>query len=80
MLNKSITELIGWLGTLAIITAYALLSFGVITGTGLLYQLLNAAGAGGIVYHSLRKQDYQPAVLNVIWTLIALVALIRILI
>jgi len=80
MNKKIINEIIGWYGTIAIILAYALLSFEIIASTNLVYQILNCTGAIGITYISFKKKAYQPGVLNVIWTIIAIVAIIRLLI
>lgn len=79
MENKKnmLTEIVGWYGTVAIISAYALNSFSLIAADSLTYQVLNATGAVGIVIISLVKKAYQPAVLNMIWTVIAVVAIIR---
>jgi hypothetical protein len=41
--------------------------------------MLNGTGALGIVLISFHKRAYQPGVLNIIWTLIALVAIAKIL-
>ena len=73
-------EIIGWYGTIAIVGAYALLSFNAISSESLTYQLLNATGALGIVVISFKKKAYQPGVLNIIWTAIAIVAIIKIII
>ncbi len=54
---------------------YALVSFSVITTKGTIYQLLNLTGAIGIVVVALTKKDYQPAILNSIWAVIALLSL-----
>lgn len=75
---KIFAEIIGWYGTAAIITAFALVSFSVLPPTDLLYHFLNGSGSIAIVYISLRKKAYQPGVLNIIWTLITLIALARI--
>lgn len=72
-------EIFGWYGTVAIVGAYALVSFSVIQSSGALYQLLNLTGAIGIVAVSLAKKAYQPATLNIIWTVIAAVALLKLL-
>lgn len=78
-MNSKISEIVGWYGTIAIVTAYGLSSFNIISSQSFLYQLLNVTGAIGIAIISLRKKVYQPAVLNAIWTAIGLVALIKIL-
>lgn len=77
---KKLQNIIGWYGVLAILVAYILLTFRVIGASGLVYQLLNLTGAGGIVYETASKKDVQPAALNAIWALVALIAVIRILI
>lgn len=79
MKKKIIDEVIGWYGTVAILLAYALLSFGAIASNSLFYQILNGTGALGIVYISFKKKIYQPGVLNTIWAVIATVAIIRLL-
>jgi len=76
----TLIELFGWYGTVAIILAYALVSFSFIEATSIWYQLLNATGALGIVAVSFHKKTYQPGVLNIIWTVIALIAIVRILV
>jgi hypothetical protein len=76
-MKKLLIEIVGWYGTIAIVGAYALNSFGVIQANTLLYQLLNGTGAIGIVIVSFSKKAYQPGVLNSIWTIIAAVAIIK---
>ena len=68
---------LGWYGVLAILFAYALVSFGFVTANSYVYQLLNLTGASGIVIETVSKRDKQPAVLNTIWAVVALVAIIR---
>ncbi|MEX0668505.1 MAG: hypothetical protein WD061_02090 [Candidatus Saccharimonadales bacterium] len=77
--NKYIvTEVFGWYGASAIILAYALVSFELVTAGSWIYQLLNLTGALGIITTSLTKKDYQPAVLNIFWLIIAAAAITRI--
>jgi hypothetical protein len=68
----------GWYGVLAILVAYLLVSFNALTTKSAAYQILNLTGALGIVGEALSKKDAQPAVLNTVWAIIALVALARI--
>lgn len=76
--KNRLVEAIGWYGTAAIVGAYVLVSFDVIDSTDAWYQGLNLTGAIGIVAVSWTKRAMQPAVLNVIWSAVALVALLRI--
>jgi hypothetical protein len=74
-----IAEIFGWYGTFAIILAYALVSLGTLPSQSFVYQLLNFTGALGLVYISFKKKAYQPGVLNIIWAIIALIAILRLL-
>ena len=73
-------EAIGWYGFIGLLLAYAIVSFGFVNGNNIYYQLLNLTGAIGIAWISLQKKTYQPAVLNIIWAIIALITLIKIII
>ncbi len=77
--KKLFPEIVGWYGMLAIMIAYGCVSFHVFTPDQSLYQILNGTGGVGIVINSLSRRAYPPAALNFIWTIIAAVALIRIL-
>ena len=77
-MGKLSAELIGWCGALAILMAYAMVSFGKLSPTALPYQFLNASGALGIVYISFKKKAYQPGVLNIVWAIIAVIAIIKV--
>lgn len=79
MKQKLLDETIGWYGTCAILITYALVSFDVLSASTFLYQILNATGALGIAYISIKKKAYQPGVLNIIWAIIALIAMTRLL-
>lgn len=71
-------ETFGWYGTVATLAAYALISFGVLPSDSFWFQVLNLTGALGLTTISFYKKTYQPAVLDLIWAGIALVALIKI--
>ncbi|PIR41969.1 MAG: hypothetical protein COV30_00895 [Candidatus Yanofskybacteria bacterium CG10_big_fil_rev_8_21_14_0_10_37_15] len=75
---KTFIEIFGWYGTVAIVTAYALVSFSIIEPSNIWYQILNGTGALGIVAVSFHKKTYQPGILNLIWAVIAVVAILRI--
>lgn len=77
-MKASIIEIVGWCGVCAIIAGYFFISYSLLSPTSIFYQLLNLSGAFGIVISSLSKRDYQPAVLNTVWLLIALFAIVKI--
>lgn len=70
-------EAFGWYGVAAILLAYALVSFGLLDGENVGYQVLNLTGASGLVLVSFVRRAYQPAVLNAVWGGIALVAILN---
>ena len=78
-MKKNLTEIFGWYGVGAIVLAYALVSFSILPVNSICYQLLNGTGAVGIIVDSMYKKDYQPGILNILWALIALIAIINIL-
>ena len=73
---KKYSQSIGWCGTILVLLAYALLSFGILLPHSFWYQLLNLIGAIGIVIDTYYKKDYPPEILNIIWMCIALITLI----
>ncbi|HVQ43488.1 MAG TPA: hypothetical protein VMT30_00795 [Candidatus Saccharimonadia bacterium] len=77
-MNRKLIEFAGWYGTVAIVLAYALVSFKIVAADSALYQLLNLTGAAGIIAISALKGVKQSVVLNGFWAAIALVALARI--
>lgn len=80
-MNKNfLDEIIGWYGMAAILAAYFLVSFGFLSVSGVFYQVINFTGAGGVAYISFKKNAKQPAVLNVVWAIIALIAIVRVII
>ena len=73
---KKASGILGWYGVIATVVAYILVSFLVLSPTSLLYQALNLTGALGVTIETYYRKDYQPFWLNLIWMLIALVAII----
>lgn len=79
MKQKAI-ELVGWYGVLAILAAYALVTFNVIHAKSYPYQALNLTGALGLFAEATSKKDKQPAVLNVVWAVIAVIAIVQLMV
>jgi hypothetical protein len=74
-MKSQLVEAVGWLGVVAVLTAYALSSLGVASSQSLLCIGLNLSGAAAIAWVSYYKQNWQSVVLNIVWAGIALVAL-----
>ena len=78
-MKKQLKDIAGWYGAGTILLAYILVSFGLISSKSYMFQLLNFTGAIGIVTISFAKKAYQPAMLNLVWMIIALIAIISLL-
>ena len=72
---KNYLEYFAWYGAVAVLVAYVLSSFSLISTSGIVYLLLNATGSAGIAIISLKKKAYQPAALNIVWLIVTLIAL-----
>ena len=67
---------IGWFGAVATLSAYFLVSFELVKPKDLSYQILNLAGAIGLGIICYFKKTYQPMTVNIIWGIIAVLAII----
>lgn len=72
-----LSDIAGWIGVSLVLFAYLLITLGTITPHNLWYGLMNLGGALGIILSSYAKRDYQPVILNCIWLVIAIVAIVR---
>jgi hypothetical protein len=72
-------EAAGWAGSALILLAYLLLSAEKTTGQSLSYQAMNIVGAAGIAVNAWWHSAIPPAVLDIIWFIIGVVATWRIL-
>lgn len=74
---RAVPEVLGWYGVAAILTAYAAVSFHAMGTDSIWYPILNGTGALGLVIDGYFQRDYQPLVLNLVWALIACIALFK---
>jgi hypothetical protein len=70
-------EAAGWMGAALILLAYLLVTTGRLTGQSPAFQWMNLFGAAGFIINGWWHGAVPSAVLNVIWMLIAAVALSR---
>jgi hypothetical protein len=64
---KLAIEVLGWIGAVLIILAYALLSAGKVAADSRAYHYMNIAGALGFIVNSGWNGAYPSAALNVVW-------------
>ncbi len=68
-------EAAGWIGALAILVSYLLVSTGRLSGQSTRFQLMNMVGAIGFIINSAWHGALPSTVLNIIWLGIALATL-----
>jgi paired small multidrug resistance pump len=67
----------GIAGTLMVLAAFYLLQAGRVSGTGLVYQLLNLFGAGGVLVSLWGKFNVSVFVLELAWMVVSLYGIVR---
>jgi hypothetical protein len=75
---KILIEIIGWIGAVEVIIAYALNSNGRLKSNSVVFQVLNLTGAIFLIVNTWYNKSYPSMVINIIWTAIAIIALIQI--
>lgn len=71
-----ILDIVGWIGMILVLAAYILLSLKKIEN-GKLYQILNFVASILMIIALYPKDAWFSIVLNVIWSIVALIALIK---
>lgn len=72
-------DILGWMGAVLILTAYALISFRKIEGGSFRYQLLNIFGSIFLVVNTFYYGAIPSTLVNIIWAIIAFGALLALL-
>ncbi|MFN2226193.1 MAG: CBU_0592 family membrane protein [Anaerolineae bacterium] len=69
-------DVTGWLGAVALLSAYALVSAKKLAGDSLRYQALNLLGGGLLIVNSFYYGAFPSVGVNVVWIAIAIVTLV----
>ncbi len=78
MSTQHIIDIIGWIGSVEVILAYALISARKIDSHSHLYQWLNLTGALFLIINTAYYGAYPSTFINIVWVAIAAWALVRI--
>lgn len=78
MKKELFVEIFGWVGIIFILLAYFLVSYELVSGTSLTYQVINFLGSCGIFYNACHKKSKPLIVLQLVWGIIALISIIKI--
>jgi hypothetical protein len=77
---KSLIDVIGWIGSIEVIAAYALNSYQQLSSDSIIFQVLNLTGGIFLIINTIYHRAYPSAFINVVWVIIASIAIGRILI
>src|SRR6185295_9656913 len=75
--KMSLADVLGWVGSIAILSAFALNSFQKLKSDSTTFQLLNLAGAVLLIINSLAHEAYPFTFINAVWVTISVAALVR---
>jgi hypothetical protein len=76
--HNLVVDILGWAGAVILLSAYGLVSIKKLEGDSVPYQLLNLAGGTFLIVNTVYYGAYPSSVVNLIWSLIAILALSRI--
>jgi len=76
-MTRVLVDVLGWIGAGALLSAYALVSAGRLSGRGLGFQLLNLLGAVGLLVNGVYHGAWPSAGLNTVWLVVGVIALAR---
>lgn len=74
---ETLIQIVGWAGTFLIVFAYFLVSSKKVDSGSKIYQTMNFLGAVGVGVNVLHQQAWPALALQVVWGIIAIIALTR---
>lgn len=74
---ETLVQIAGWIGTFLILLAYFLISYKKVSGDSTTYQLMNLFGVIGVGINVFYQRAWPAVVLQLIWGIIAISALLR---
>ena len=77
MTERNLVDIAGWIGVVAILIAYGLVSMKRMEGDSVRYQALNIIGAGLLIYNSYYFQAYPSVVVNLVWVIIGMYTMVH---
>ena len=70
-------EILGWIGSIEILIAYGLNSYQKLRSDSKTFYLLNLTGGILLIIYSIYKEAFPNAFINVVWVIIAVIAIVR---
>ena len=75
--KSALAEAFGWFASIAMLTGYALLSFGVLDAESVIYHSIFLVGSSGLAVVTYRHRAFQSFTVNVFFGILAFIAIIR---
>ena len=76
-MNNLLIDIVGWVGVLSLLAAYALVSMKKVEGDSAVYQWLNLAGSAFLILNSFHYKAFPSVGVNVAWVGIAVYTMVR---
>jgi len=70
-------DALGWVGAVALLAAYAMLSFRRLSAQGAAYQGMNIFGSFLLIINTAYHHAYPSTAVNVVWIVIAVLSLLH---
>lgn len=77
--RNQLAEAFGWVGTVFVLGAYALISLDIINSNSVLYHALFLVGSAGLAVITYRHRAFQSFTVNLTFVGLATIAIIRLL-
>ncbi len=77
-MDALVFDVLGWIGAILLLLAYAAVSFGRLKGDSSAYQYLNIVASVLLLINTIYYGAYPSSFVNGVWTVIAIVAIISI--
>jgi hypothetical protein len=76
-MNNLLIDIVGWVGVLSLLAAYALVSMKKVQGDSAAYQLMNLAGSALLILNSFHYKAFPSVGVNVAWVGIAVYTMVK---
>ncbi len=73
-----IFDSLGWIGAFLLLLAYAMVSFKKLAPDSLMYQGMNVGASILLAINTLYHKAYPPSFVNIVWTIIAIFAILTV--
>lgn len=73
-----LVDILGWMGSVFILAAYALNSYQKLRSDSIPFYMLNIAGGILLIVYSVSKEAYANTFINVIWIAVAVPAIVKV--